>query len=238
MLINVADFCVEVSPRCRSTREAFAPYEVSEPREADFTVTFSDDDLIAEKIAYVEMYNNTRCTLGLLERLAILRKINDEIISRGAFLMHGAVIEHDGRGYMFTAPSGTGKTTHILLWQEYFGKENVRIINGDKPFVRVIDGKVYAYGTPWCGKENLNENARTLLSAICFVEQARENSISTVTEEEALPRLLSQVEVLKSSDLSAQLDLVGVLIEKVPMYKLLCNTNADAARVAYEGMRQ
>ncbi len=239
MLIKVADFYIDAKVRCRTTFAAFAEYAVTEPHETDFSVDFSNADLLKEKLDFVKMYGITRCTSGFLERQVLLRKISDEIISRGAFLMHGAVIEYGGKGYMFTAPSGTGKTTHILLWQEYFGKENVRIINGDKPFIRIVDGTPYAYGTPWCGKEKLGSaNARIELSAICFLTRAKENKLIKIDEAAAMPKILGQVDVLESANLAAQLDFIGVLMQKVPMYELLCNTEADAARVAYEGMNR
>jgi hypothetical protein len=63
------------------------------------------------------------------------------------FLMHGAVVVVDGSIYMFTAPSGTGKSTHVALWKKYF--KNVEIINGDKPFSRVDESSVWVYGIPW-----------------------------------------------------------------------------------------
>ena len=58
--------------------------------------------------------------------------------------MYGAVVADDGSGYMFTAPSGTGKSIHVALWKKYF--ENAEIINGDKPFIRVDESGVWVYG--------------------------------------------------------------------------------------------
>ena len=65
----------------------------------------------------------------------------------GAFLMHAAVVEVDGIAYVFTAPSGTGKSTHVQLWLDHFGPR-ARVLNGDKPLFRFEGNTLYACGTP------------------------------------------------------------------------------------------
>ena len=110
-----------------------------------------------------------------LETLVLLRKIAEELPDRDTFLMHGAVISWKDNAYMFTAPSGTGKSTHISLWRKYLG-EGVQSINGDKPFLSVSDTEVRAYGTPWAGKERWQHNTSAPLKGICILSQAKENS--------------------------------------------------------------
>ena len=126
----------------------------------------------------------------------------------------------------------------VLLWQEYFGKENVRIINGDKPILRYIDGKFYAYGTPWCGKEGFNINGRVELCGVSFIKRAKQNSIEKISETMALQNIMSQIMVADSADLFSQLELVGNLIETLPMYNLYCNKDLEAAKIAYLGMNK
>ena len=168
--------------------------------------------------------------------LEIYREICTYALAHDAFLMHCAVIEYEGRGYAFSAPSGTGKTTHIRLWRQVFGKDKVTIVNGDKPILRVFDDAVYAYGTPWCGKEGYNVNTRVPLCGLCFVERGKTNKIRPMSTEEAVPRLFGQIMVDDSPDLARQMELADQLLEKVPCYLLSCNMEPEAARVAYDGM--
>ena len=87
-----------------------------------------------------------------------------QLVNFNGLMLHSSAVVMDGRAYLFSAPSGTGKSTHTQLWLDVFG-EKAGILNDDKPALRRIDGKWYAYGTPWCGKEHWGCNASTPLSA-------------------------------------------------------------------------
>lgn len=238
MIYKIADFNIDINFLHSRTKIFLSDYIAPDAEYVDFSVTVTDEDIDREVENAVGVENKLRYSRVYLERLAILRKISGEILSRGAFLMHGAVIEYMGRGYLFGAASKIGKTTHILLWQELFGEDKVHIINGDKPILRLIDGKFYAYGTPWCGKEGFNTNTRVELSAVCFVKRAKQNSIVGISETQALQNVFAQIMVVDSADFEKQVELVGELIERVPMYNLYCNKDVEAARVAYEGMKE
>ena len=237
MIYRIADFNIDIIYSYDNNDIFLADYLCADANEADFAVRITEQDIDFEANNAVKTEHVLRFSRGYLERLAILRKICAAVLSRGAFLIHGALIAYEGRGYLFCASSGTGKTTHVLLWQKPFGADNVTIVNGDKPLIRFCDGRPYAYGTPWCGKEGYNKNTRIPLDAVCFIERNAENSICKIDETTALQRILSQIMVTDSADLAAQLDLVGRLIETVPAYELMCNTDAEAARIAYEGMK-
>lgn len=118
-----------------------------------------------------------------LETLAVFRKIAEVAPAHRRLVFHGATIEYQGKAYIFTAPSGTGKTTHIRLWKRMFG-ERVGIINGDKPMLEVWDAtggrnagdehhaSVIACGTPWAGKERWQRNVSAPVAGICVVTRA------------------------------------------------------------------
>ena len=216
-----------------STERFCAGYICPKPTHIDFSVAVHEEDIDSEMARDAEGLSLSR---AYYEPLALYRKICAKALERGAFLMHCAVIAYEGRGYAFAAPSGTGKTTHIRLWQAVFGEENVTIVNGDKPLLRVMDGRIYAYGTPWCGKEGYQTNTRVPLAALCFLERAAENRICGLSDTEAIPRLFSQIMIADSTDLARQLELVDQLVGRVPMYKLGCNMEPSAASVAYAGM--
>lgn len=174
-------------------------------------------------------------TDGYLESLSIYRSISNQILDFNGFLFHASVIERNGEAFAFSAASGTGKTTHCRLWLERF--PDARIINGDKPLIRITDENVYVYGTPWCGKESYNINTRAPLKAICFLERGKENSIKEISKTEAVKRIFPQLLVPNDEKLVNKLfDLVGSVVNKVPVYLLSCNMDPEAADVAYNGM--
>lgn len=236
-IYRIADFCVRVENIPAPVAARMAAYRI-EPSDAAAIDLFIDGDTLStadlEKNAAKEGISDK----NELIFLEVYRRICAYALAHDAFLMHCAVIEYEGRGYAFSAPSGTGKTTHIRLWRKVFGADRVTIVNGDKPILRLIDGIVYAYGTPWCGKEGYNTNTRVPLCGLCFVTRGTENRIRPMTAEEAIPHLFSQIMVVDSSDLARQMELADALLCSVPCYLLACNMEPEAAVVAYRGMRE
>ena len=236
MVYKIADFNIEINSVYPNIHDFCADYLCKENTNVDFSITTTYDDIKFELDNGRKNGATGVCTKTYLEELAVYRKICSSVLQYDAFLMHGALIEHDGKGYLFTAKSGTGKTTHINLWKELFGDDKVTIVNGDKPIIRFIDGKAYAYGTPWCGKEGYNVNTRVELCAIIFLERAVDNSILKISSDVALPRILSQIMLTDSPNLGKQLELIDRLFSSVNTYLLKCNMDIEAARVAYAGM--
>lgn len=168
---------------------------------------------------------------GYLESLALYRKICERLIREDVILFHGSALEMDGRGYLFTAPSGTGKSTHAALWRQVFG-DRVTMINDDKPLLKITPVGVTVYGTPWAGKANLQHNINAPVAGIVFLHQAPENTIRRVDEREAYPRLLSQTHRVRDpGGLVHTLDLVRQLA-RLPVYELGCTPTPEAAILA------
>lgn len=230
-LYRIADFTVRVDARYPEFYTRCRAYLAPEGATEDFAISVPEETLERTKQSL------TGQTDEYVEFVCVYRAFCNEIARRGAMLFHAAVIEMDGRGYAFTAPSGTGKSTHISLWHKAFG-DRVRIINGDKPILREKDGIFTAYGTPWCGKEGWGRNASVPLSGVCFLRRSAENEIGRMPADAAVTRVFSQLLKPTSPEgLAETLRLVDLLIRKVPIYELGCNISEDAARVAYEAMR-
>ena len=171
-----------------------------------------------------------------LETLAVYRKIAAGLLDRDILLFHGSVIAMDGQGYLFTAKSGTGKSTHTRLWQEQFGARAV-MINDDKPLLRLDEQGVTAYGTPWDGKHRRSTNAACPLKAICILTRGDENAISPMDKKSALPMLCQQsYRPADPAALQKTLLLVDRLGSSVGLYRLRCNMEPEAAQTAYAGM--
>ena len=107
-------------------------------------------------------------------------------------VVHASSLEWNGKGIIFSAPSGTGKSTHVKLWQEYFGSE-VKLLNDDSPAIRFRDGNPFIFGTPWSGSSNLHSNGSAPLSAIVLLQQASDNSIKQLSNQEAIAKLMPRV---------------------------------------------
>lgn len=173
-----------------------------------------------------------------LETLSVYRKIAEKMPEYDTILFHGSVIAVDQRGYLFTAKSGTGKSTHTRLWREYFGERAV-MVNDDKPLLRITERGVIAYGTPWNGKHRLGKNLSVPLDCICALERGRENTIKRVQKNEIYPMIVQQT--YRCSDMEKMgktLSLIDKLTRQIRFYKLSCNMEQEAAKIAYEGMQK
>lgn len=221
--------------------------ETSEEFQLDFevTVTQSDIDFERDKSAAEDRKEGIPVryfTDEYLETLAVYRKIAEQMLSYDTILFHGSVIAVDGFGYLFTAKSGTGKSTHTRLWREVFGDRAV-MVNDDKPLLQITKDGVIAYGTPWDGKHRLSSNTSVLLKGICILERAAKNHIVRLDSKEQLrsayPMMVQQTHK-SSNPASARrtMELIDRLTEAVPIYRLCCNMESEAAKVAYEGMQR
>ncbi len=195
--------------------------------DAEFSVAVTDAEIMHED-------DGTGFDAGYLESLALYRKIAEKIISYNGFLMHGVIVDVDGIGTAFLAKSGTGKTTHMSLWHKLLG-DKMTVVNGDKPLVRIIDGVVYAYGTPWAGKENIHRNMKTRLDNICFLKRAQQNECVELAKGSVFINLFTQVYRPESGDsVSKTIDLLNEVINKSSFYEIRCNMDLSAAKVAFE----
>lgn len=155
---------------------------------------------------------------------------------QGMFL-HASAVAVGGKAYLFSAPCGVGKSTHTALWQDYFGKEKAIIINDDKPAIRFMDGNFYVFGTPFSGKSDNNTNIKVPLKAICFLEQAKENTIRKMSAVEALMQIFNQtIRPADAEKMEQLIFLVDKLLKNIPVYKMGCNISLDAVETSYTVM--
>ncbi|MGN0629851.1 MAG: hypothetical protein ACI4JN_00850 [Ruminococcus sp.] len=172
-----------------------------------------------------------------LETLAVYRKIAEQMLSYDTILFHGSVIAVDGMGYLFTAKSGTGKSTHTRLWRDLFGERAI-MVNDDKPLIKVSESGIIVYGTPWDGKHRLSTNISVPLKAVCVLERSEENHIEKVTADSVYNMLVQQVyRPQNPQKLLKTLQLIDILSENAGLYRLGCNMDISAAELAYNAMK-
>lgn len=216
-----------------------ADYKTAE--KADYSVTVTQDNIEYERersaredeaegrpvMEYSDSY---------LEELAVYRQIAEQMTEYDTILFHGSVVAVDGEAFLFTAKSGTGKSTHTRLWREYFGDRAV-MVNDDKPLISIGE-TVTVYGTPYNGKHRLGTNIAVPLKALCILTRAEVNCIEPITLSQAYPMLLQQVyRPTDAMKMQKTLTLIDRLAEKTKLYQLGCNMDISAAVTAYEGMR-
>ena len=227
----------EVHTYCRE-------YETDGP--ADFDVVTSSEDIEYERISSKKSAEAEGRAFGnpsdaYLEELAVYRKIAEKMPFYDTMLFHGSCIAVDGEGYLFTAPSGTGKSTHARLWMECF-PGRAEYINDDKPLIKINreEGSI-VYGTPYDGKHRLSSRQSVPLKAIGIIERSMDNHTDRLTADEIrryYPRLLQQMYRPKDyAALTRSVDLLDGMLLTTPVYRICCNMEKDAAKVAFEAMK-
>jgi len=186
------------------------------------------------KEAEIEGIAPVQYTDSYLETLAVYRKIVTRLLVYDIFLMHGAVVAVGERAWLFTAPSGTGKTTHINLWLKNI--PGSYIVNGDKPLLHVGE-EITVFGTPWAGKEGIHRNTAVKLCGIVLLERGSENHIEKTGFSELLPILVQQsYRPSDKAELEKTLELIRKTGTLTPLYRLHCNMLPEAALTAYKAL--
>lgn len=231
MKCRIADFNVEIICRGRYLKKICENY-LADFDCADLTVKPTDQDIEKEQDSPLDINK------PLAEALAVCRRIVTYGEDKGTFLLHAAVFEVEGRGIALIADSGTGKSTHMLLWKKLLG-EKVTIINGDKPIVRIFDSVPYAYGTPWCGKEGLTSTKKVALTDLCFIKRSDENKTVKIEKGEAAKRIWSHVMLPKGSrSLLRMAEMLDTTLKNCNVWEISCNTDISAAKEAQKAIFQ
>ena len=237
--MKIAGQTASVSALFDSTPQYFRSYLTEDG--PDFSVTVTPEDLTFEQAqldieAAEEGFRRRQFTDPFLERAAIQRAFAEHLFGRDTLLFHGSAVAVDGQGYLFTARSGTGKSTHTRLWREVFG-QRATMINDDRPFLRLEEGRVLVCGNPWSGKHGLDSNVTVPLAGICILERGSADRIWPVSPAEALPMLQKQaycpLDEAKHRDF---LRLVDQLAQNVPLWRMECTKSPQAAQTAWDAM--
>ena len=217
-----------------STREYCRPYLTE--RQPEFFVEITGEDLIRQQAALdreadEEGLRRRKFTDPFLERTVIQEKIAAKLLERDTLLLHGSTVAVDGQAYLFTAPCGTGKSTHTRLWREHFGQRAV-MVNDDKAFLQLRPEGVWACGSPWTGKHGIGTNISMPLIGICFLHRCAENHIQKADPTKYLPELIHQC-FLPEERYAA---LVLQLAERIPLWEMSCTKDPQAAAIAFDAM--
>jgi hypothetical protein len=161
------------------------------------------------------------------------------LIIHEGFRLHASAVVLDGQAYLFSAPSGTGKSTHTALWCDYFGPERAYILNDDAPVIKLSGETFFAWGSPWSGTSPLNRNSSVPLKAIAFLERSGSNWIRPMPCGESIVRLMEQTRRTQEPiHLERLISLLEKLMKSVPIYRMGCTISHVAVETAYAAMNR
>lgn len=225
---NIAGLKVGFEPKFETLRSRSEKYLCYGPAEFNIGIK---DELFENRPDYCGNASDEA-----MEYLWMGTAFNLKLLEYNGLFLHSSTVVVGGKAYSFSAPCGTGKSTHTGLWLKLLG-EKAYIINDDKAAFRKIDGRYYVFGTPFSGKHEINVDTSAELAGICFVEQAPENSIERIPMDEAVSLIISQtVRPASPQRMEMMCDFIDGLIRDIPIYRLKCNMELDAARLSYETM--
>lgn len=222
---KIADLQIDLETEGRTVLQA-APYAVEAQGPADLTIQV-DSDFVMERSPWIK-------TNDMAQYMGTGGRFSTGLLKFRGFMLHSSAITLDGKAYLFSAPSGTGKSTHTEKWIRLFGAE---YLNDDKPALRLVDGVWMAYGTPWSGKHDLSKPTGAPLAGIAVLRRGEENTIKRMDPAEALPYLMSQtVYKLSAQQMDALLTLMDELLRCVPIWELYCKNEDEAAYLSHKVM--
>lgn len=226
---KIAGLCVAMETFGRTAEQA-EPYQFSEiPNDVDIVISSFRGGL---------MENHPEMTEDLAEYLGTGISFYRELLNFDGFQLHSSAVVVDGRAYLFSANSGTGKSTHTSMWLQKFG-DRAYILNDDKPALRMIDGIWYAFGTPWSGKYDMSVNIGVPVAGVAMIERWPTNEIAEYGGSQAVFALLCQTVRPKPAEYRLKLlELLDRFIKDVPIWRLQCNMNQDAVDTSYGAMSQ
>ena len=203
-------------------------FRVSMSREGEIVSTM----VCAADWSEVNLYMRTDCTRFAIDNAAML-VYAFATADKKTLLFHSSVTVREGYGYMFLGHSGTGKSTHSRQWKAAF--PDAELINDDNPAVRIENGVVRVYGTPWSGKTPCYKNTSAPVAALVQLAQAPQNEIHRLRMTQAYPYILASVSGLKvlPEMMDRLYESIAELLELTPVYKLECLPNEEAAELCY-----
>ena len=229
MRYNIADIITDFDVQYPRLQQQIKAYEYTGDRKTNIKIRFTEEFFKErQEICPHLSYND-------IEYMWLGAEFYGALIHFDGMMLHSSCVVYDGKAYLFSAPSGTGKSTHTQLWLKRF--PDAYILNDDKPAIRITSNGVYAYGTPFSGKTNLNVNTGVPIGGICILERGTTNKITRISNDEAIFNILNQtVRPFKEDEMDKVLNILEKVLNTIPTYRLSCNMELEAAEVAYLGM--
>lgn len=235
LVVQIAGIKLLISYNYIETRFSFAEFEITGDYQYEVAISrqrFQEEKILLEQRFPLQKFKNHE-----IERNALYRDIPQVLAKEGVIIMHGVLVGMDGIGYLFSAPSGTGKSTHAKLWTDVFPNKAF-VINGDKPLLKITDCGVIAYGSPWKGKEKIGTNECINLRNICHIKRGDSCSIKRLEwNTETLMWLLNQSHIAGvDSQILERIKWFKTASRYISLFELQCTISPESVKIAYNGM--
>jgi len=226
---EIAELVVEMEPRYTPLQPQAEAYRTETKQDALHFITVEEE----RYRWYAERYQTS--DFGLIEYMDTGSTFYNLLLDHDGLLLHASAVELDGKAYLFSAPSGTGKSTHTTLWLRNF--PDAKILNDDKPAIRLFPNGIFVYGTPWSGKTDLSRNQKVPLQGITFLSRGQENRIEPMSSLQAIQSILEQtVRPQDAQRFDSLLKSIERLIQEIPIFQMECNMDPDAAILSHKIM--
>ncbi|MBO7573330.1 MAG: hypothetical protein J6T25_00840 [Bacilli bacterium] len=224
--IKIAEIVLEINAFNEITKKYCRDFLSDE--EPDYIITLTEEDLRNE----VTESNNGHVYVNE-EISALYRKIADLLIENDIIVFHGSSFKVKDSGFIVTARSGVGKSTHVKLLSEYLGND-FEYINDDKPLLKVKD-ELVLYSNPWNGKERRGNNTSASLKAVIFLNRGDNTYKKLDNKEEVYFKLLSQIYLPRDkAKREKALKLIDILLKRLNFYEINVNMDISSAEMTSE----
>lgn len=231
MKYNIAGIIVDLNIRFPRLKRQSKAYEYTGDLPANITTR------LTEEFYEEALTQNPHLDYESIEYIWMGSEFYKALLHFNGMLLHSSCVVYEGKAYLFSAPCGTGKSTHTQIWLKRF--PGAYILNDDKPAIRITENGIYAFGTPFSGKTDLNVNKGVPIQGICILGRDTYNHIEPADKEDALFNIMNQTVRPPEEDVMVKmLDTLDRVVSEVPVYRLYCNMELEAAEVAYNGMNK
>ena len=226
--IKIVDKVLEINAFNESTKRYCKDFLSEE--ESNYVITMTEEDLKNERTTSEtgKVYVNEEIS-------ALYRRIANLLVEENIVVFHGSSFMVDNNGFLITARSGVGKSTHSRNLKEYIGDRFI-YINDDKPLLKVNENSVTVYGTPWNGKERKSNDVSASLRAILFLSRGETNTYrKIVNKEEIYIKMISQIYLPKEkAKRELALKAADLILKNINFYEINVTKDIESAKMTYE----
>ena len=229
-VITIADFSVYYSFKNEETAGYFGP-EICTCIDKPKRYITVPDNLIHR---YIQANN---CNYAYAEYMNTIYVTSNYLLRYNCCSFHSVAVSVNGKGFLLTGVSGTGKTTQYLNLKSLYPKQ-IKIINGDKPFLKFTNDDIMIHSSPWRGKENYGSDIACRLAGIIFLHQSDHNEIKLLRGEDIAVKSLSMFLYYPDCEETIRkvCELDRRLLNSVPLWFFMNKGNLDSSRLLFQNI--